>query len=67
LETLIAGRQSPVQKVEFPQNNGVSRLFTYSNKLVAVTQDNLMYAWNWSNLNGKPTVSNVDADQAVFR
>ncbi|MGA2173307.1 MAG: WD40 repeat domain-containing protein [Sedimentisphaerales bacterium] len=67
LATLIANWQSSlVRELHFPLNNGVAGLFTYSHFLAAVSQDDQIYIWNWSDLKDKPDVSAVKADQAVL-
>jgi WD40 repeat protein len=59
-------RSTLVREVRFPLNNGVSRLFTYANLLVAVTHDNQIYVWNWSDLGSKPAIGAAGSDQAVL-
>jgi WD40 repeat protein len=63
----IANRESVlVEKVRFPFNNGVAKLSTYRNFLVAVCLDNKIYVWDWNDLSSKPQVSSVQSNQAAL-
>ena len=65
--TVIANKKSGLtRELSFPLNNGVAGLFTYSHFVAAVSLDNQIYVWNWSDLKSKPGVSAIKADQAVL-
>ena len=63
----IANRESVlVERVRFPFNNGVVKLSTDKNFLVAVCLDNKVYVWDWDNLPEKPQIGLAQSHQAVL-
>jgi WD40 repeat protein len=63
----IANRESVLaEKVRFPFNNGVAKLSTYKNFLVAVCLDNKVYVWDWNNLSEEPRTGLAQSHQAAL-
>ncbi len=59
-------RSQNVQKISIPLNNGIVALSAYNNLLGAVSNDNKIYVWEWSDLSKKPREGVVESGEAVF-
>ena len=59
-------RSQNMQTIAMPLNNGIAGLLTYNNLLGAVSNDNKMYVFEWSNLSKKPREIAVESSEAVF-
>jgi WD40 repeat protein len=59
-------RSHNVQTITVPFNNGIVSLLTYSNFLAAVSNDNKIYVWEWSDLSKKPREFAVESGETVF-
>jgi WD40 repeat protein len=64
---IVSNRRSPVvAKLILPLNNGIANLSTCGNCLFAVTNDDKIYVWDWTNLSKKPREGIVESDQAAL-
>jgi WD40 repeat protein len=59
-------RSGNMQTIAVPLNNGIVGLLTYKNILGAVSNDNKMYVFEWSNMSKKPREIAVESSEAVF-
>jgi WD40 repeat protein len=59
-------RGGNIQTITLPLNNGIVGLLTYNNLLGAVSNDNKMYVFEWSNMSKKPREIAVESGEAVF-
>jgi WD40 repeat protein len=59
-------RSQNVQKISIPLNNGMVAMLTYNNLLEAISNDNKIYVWEWSDLSKKPREGVVESGEAVF-
>jgi WD40 repeat protein len=59
-------RSQNVQKIAVPLNNGMAALLRYNNFLGAVSNDNKIYIWEWSDLSKKPREGVVESAETVF-
>ena len=65
--TLISNRRSHVvTELSLPFNNGIANLSTFENLLVAVSNDNRLYIWDWTDLSRKPREYTVESEQSVL-
>lgn len=61
----VARQQSVlVEEIRFPLNNGVSKLSTWQNSLVAFSLDKKIYVWDWNHLSKEYSSCSVQSDQA---
>ncbi len=59
-------KSSLKKELQFPLNNGVAKLSTYKNSLVAVCLDKQVYIWDWDNLSQKPQSITAESSQALL-
>jgi hypothetical protein len=59
-------RSQNVQTIKIPLNNGIVSLLTYNNILAAISNDNKVYVFDWSDLSRKPRQGVVESGEAVF-
>jgi WD40 repeat protein len=59
-------RSGNMQAIAVPLNNGIVGLLTYNNLLGAVSNDNKMYVFEWSNMSKKPLEIAVESSEVVF-
>jgi WD40 repeat protein len=59
-------RSGNMQTITMPFNNGIVTLLTYDNLLGAVSNDNKIYVWEWSDISKKPREIAVESSEAVF-
>jgi WD40 repeat protein len=65
--TIIVNRQTTlVKEISIPLNNGISKLSTCGNFLLAVSLDNKAYIIEWDNLSNKYQTIPVQSDQTVL-
>lgn len=57
-------RSTLVQELVGPRG-GVDSLSTFGSQLIAISQNNDVYAWNWNNLSDWPQVGSVNAQKAA--
>ena len=50
----IANRSSTLEHELKAPLGGVAKLYTVENQLIAISQDNEVYVWNWEQLQDKP-------------
>lgn len=63
---MVANRRSLLEReLRFPFNNGIARLSTYGNRLVAVCHGQKIYVWDWGNPSGKPQLGSAPYSQAA--
>lgn len=55
-----------VDEIHFPFNNGIAKLSTYKNSLVAISRDNKIYVWDWKDLSKKARTGFVQSEQAAL-
>ena len=59
-------RSSVVAQLVLPFNNGIANLSTCGNLLSAVSNDNKIYVWDWTNTSKKPREGIVESVQAAL-
>jgi len=59
-------RSQNVQIIKIPLNNGIITLLTYNNLLAAISNDNKIYVWEWSDVSKKPREGVVESGEAVL-
>ena len=59
-------RSQNVQKISIPLNNGIVALSTHNNLLVAISNDNKIYVWNWADLSKKYSEYAVESGEVTF-
>jgi WD40 repeat protein len=59
-------RSQNVQTIAMPLNNGIVSLLTYNNILGAISNDNKIYVWEWSDMSKKPREITVESSEAVL-
>jgi WD40 repeat protein len=64
---VVSNFRSPiVAQLTLPLNNGIANLSTCGNLLSAVSNDNKIYVWDWTNLSKKPQQGIIESDQAAL-
>lgn len=59
-------RSQNAQIINIPLNNGIALLLTYNNFLAAISNDNKIYVFDWTDLSKKPRLGAVESSEAVF-
>lgn len=61
----VANYRSKLTQELAGPTGGVKRLSAFGNQLIAISQDNDVYVWNWNDLSDRPQAGSVDAEAAI--
>jgi len=63
---IVHHRSRVANEIQLPLNNGIANLATCNNLLMAVSNDNKIYVWDWASVSKKPREGVVESDQAAL-
>ena len=63
---IVHHRSRVANEIHLPLNNGIANLSTCNNLLMAVSNDNKIYVWDWASVSKKPREGVAESGQAAL-